>query len=877
MTRARHGGLPLVVWVSLLTAIPIIGLAILALREVTGNMETAAAASDVARAVEEQSAAINVLTPLQIERIGAVGVARLLELGLDPNEVVAAMEQDYLAVRDQNTPVLDEQLANLSRVVADHDFGDRPDLTDTIDDSIRQIDATRAGVVDGTVTVDQAQQAYDSMLAAADLFLTEAAVAFQAEHPDAFDAQDALRQQELNRVVLRSASLETSLITDVITGTSSLDILQLIAAQTVHDEALLRASEQRSTESIDELLDERDDLVSVSSIWLANDPVTAERVAIEPELYGDFASLFVERLEYLEAVEAVTIESGAQVVADAVAQAARIDDQNRRTAMGLLAIGIGVLVFQFAIIRSFARPLRRLRSSVEQIGGGDLAVEELPLVGPSDIRRVTAALNDMSGTLDSVDRELKGLAAGSTERLETPIPGAVGTSIRESVDRLVALTDDLRTSEERLRVEAAHDALTSRLNRVGAVAQLERLLADARIPFAVMIVDLDGFKNVNDTIGQAIGDRMLCEVADRLDATVGDAGVVARVGGDEFMVMALDCHDDVAAMELGERIIRAIEQPFRFDDYVLSVSGSVGVRLASSVDDALTVVEHTDAAVYHAKRRGRRRVETYDRELQESIEQSARIELALRRGVENGELVLHLQPTVDAATLRPVGAEALVRWDRPGIGLAQPSDFIHIAERSSLIIEIGRWVLFEVCALVAEWRRRDPTCDVRLALNVSGRHVVEADLVGDLDDAIAATGADPKLLEVEITESHLLDDIVRVSAVLSALRDRGVSIAVDDFGTGYSSMTYLQRLPLDAVKIDRSFVERATDEQFDAVVIESIIRIGDFLGLEVIAEGVETDAQLAWLRARGVHRIQGFLIGRPSPIDDAERLILSGN
>ena len=870
---ARPGGLPVAAWVSMLIAIPVFGLAVFAVREVSGNRERSDAAQDIARTVEEQSAAIDVLTPLQIERIGALGTAQLLDLGLDPDQILAAIQQDYLDIRDANKAVFDDELAQFVSIVEAHDYGDRIDLTPEVVAAVDAIEDNRDAVAAGTATVVETEIAYEALLRAVDAFLDETAEAFAAENPEVFDAQRLLLEQELNRVVIRSANVETALIADVIVGAQELDLIDLVAVETVHDEALQRAAERRDEDAADALLAEREALGALSSIWADDEPITADAIIGSPDLYDEFAGLLVERLEYLETVEALTIEAGLDVVAEAAAESERIEAQNRRTALGLLAIGLGVLIFEFAIIRSFLRPLRRLRGHVERIGGGELAVDDLPLDGPSDIRRVTAALNEMAGTLDSVDRELQGLASGAVGRPSTPIPGAVGTSIRDSVDRLVALTGELRESEERLRVEAAHDALTSRLNRVGALAFLERVVEESTEPFAVMIVDLDGFKNVNDTIGQAIGDRMLCEVADRLDATVGDLGVVARVGGDEFMVVALDCHDEASAIDVGERVIGVIERPFRFDDYVLSVSGSVGVRLVDGSDDARSVVEDADAAVYHAKRRGRRRVETYDRDLQESIEQSARIELALRRGVENGELVLQLQPTVDAATGRPVGAEALVRWERPGVGLLPPSDFVHIAERSSLIIEVGRWVLRQSCALIVEWCRRDPDCDIKLAVNVSGRHVVEADLVTDFDDIIAATGADPRLLELEITESHLLDDITRVEGVLAALRERGVTIAVDDFGTGYSSMTYLQRLPLDAVKIDRSFVERATDEEFDSVVIESIIRIGDSLGLEIIAEGVESQAQFEWLRAKGVHRIQGFLVGHPMSIDDAERAI----
>lgn len=882
--RSRPGGLPLVVWVSLLTAIPILGLGFLAVREVQRNTAESNAARDVALVVEEQSAAINVFTPLQIERVGALGMAQLSELGLDPDQVLALVEQDYAAIRDQNTPILNREVANFASVVEQHDFGDRPDLTPLVNTAIEQIADVRVGLVAGSAAVEETQQAYDSMLTATDMFLTETAVAFESAHPDVFDAQRLLLEQDVNRLVIRTANIETALITDVVTGTTGLDLVELIAAQIVHDESLARAAEQHVDESIEELVAQRAALDPLSSIWTDTDPITPEAVSIQPELYDEFAALLVERLEYLEAVEQVTIELGNELVAEAANESVRIIRENRQTLLGLLAIGLGVLIFEIAIIRSFARPLRRLRRHVERIGGGELAVDELPLDGPSDIRRVTGALNDMAGTLDAVDRQLMGLAAGAVDPqiADAPIPGQVGTSIRESVDRLVTLTRELRESEERLQVEARHDILTSRLNRFGVLEHLaERLdestaLGAAAAPFAVMIVDLDGFKNVNDTNGQAIGDQMLCEVADRLGALLGDGGVVARIGGDEFMIIALEHQSDAAALDLGRRIIELIERPFHFGGLTLSISASVGARLTDPASDALAVAEHADAAVYHAKRRGRGRVEMYDSELQNTIEQAAEIELALRKGIDDGELVLHLQPTADSTTGQTVGAEALVRWNRPGIGLVLPDDFIPVAERSSLIIDVGRWVLREACGLIAEWKRRDPACELRIAVNVSGRHLVEADLLTDLDTAISVTGADPRCLEIELTESHLLDDISRVSTVLSEVRSRGIAVAVDDFGTGYSSMTYLQRLPLDAVKIDRSFVERATDEAFDSVVIESIVRLAGALGLEIVAEGIETEEQLAWLRGKAVHRMQGFLIARPMPIADAERVMFGG-
>lgn len=298
--------------------------------------------------------------------------------------------------------------------------------------------------------------------------------------------------------------------------------------------------------------------------------------------------------------------------------------------------------------------------------------------------------------------------------------------------------------------------------------------------------------------------------------------------------------------------------------------------MVESGDEPLSVIERADAAVYQAKRRGRRRVEMFDKELQRSIEHAAELELALRQAIQHGELRMYLQPIADLNTGLPAGAEALVRWERPGVGLVFPNDFIPIAERSGLIFELERWMLETACRRIAEWRRLGQGEGMRLAVNISGRHLIEGDLIADLDDAIAATGADPNLLEIELTESQLLDDVARASTVLSGVRARGVKVAIDDFGTGYSSMTYLQKLPVDIVKIDRSFISSATTNDFDSTIVDTVVKLGRTLDLDVVAEGIETAEQLAYVINAGVGLGQGFLLAHPTPAHEAEEAIFNG-
>jgi diguanylate cyclase (GGDEF)-like protein len=389
----------------------------------------------------------------------------------------------------------------------------------------------------------------------------------------------------------------------------------------------------------------------------------------------------------------------------------------------------------------------------------------------------------------------------------------------------------------------------------------------------VLFIDIDGFKSVNDSHGHAAGDLVLQEVAKRIRTYVREDDLVARLGGDEFLIVMQSTSDHEDASAFGYRVIREIEQPYLHDSHLFAVSASIGVAMVGGSTSPMTAIQRADAAVYLAKQRGRGRVEMFDHDLQASIEHRAEIELALRQAIRNGELDVHFQPVHKMASDEFWGAEALVRWNRPGFGQVQPNEFIPIAERSALIFELERWVLTQACELVVSWRERDPDCAMRVAVNISGRHLTDGDLVNDLDTIVAKTGADPKMLEFELTETQLLEDLDRASEILDLIRARGVTIAVDDFGTGYSSMTYLRRLPVDSIKIDRSFVARATEHGYDATVIDALMAIGRTLNLEVVAEGVETEEQLAYVRARGVDRAQGFLLARPMPIAQAEDVI----
>ncbi|MFK7917657.1 MAG: putative bifunctional diguanylate cyclase/phosphodiesterase [Ilumatobacter sp.] len=452
----------------------------------------------------------------------------------------------------------------------------------------------------------------------------------------------------------------------------------------------------------------------------------------------------------------------------------------------------------------------------------------------------------------------------------SPIEGG-----REPLTAVIAhdVSEHLRF-EAQLAYQAHHDALTGLPNRFALLDHISRIGDDE--PVAVLFLDLDGFKTVNDVQGHLAGDAVLEEIAKRLLDAIRPSDFVGRIGGDEFVVSMRDFEDVDDVVAFGRRLIREVELPYENGTKAFTISASIGVAmyadgLGAAGLQPLEAIQQADSAVYLAKRRGRGRVEIFDNDLQDAIIRDADLELALRSAASSGQLELHLQPIMDLETGGFTSAEALVRWNRPGFGLVPPGDFIPVAERSGLIYEIEQWVLREACVTLSRWRKLDPFCMTKIAVNVSGRHLLEGDLLIDLRGAFRATGADPNMLEIELTETQLLDDLERATMILDAVRSQGIAVAIDDFGTGYSSMSYLQQLPIDTLKIDREFVSKiGNGRQADTSVLDALLTIAEALEVSVVAEGIEDVGQLEHLREQGCDRGQGFLLARPVPIDQAE-------
>jgi diguanylate cyclase (GGDEF)-like protein len=554
-----------------------------------------------------------------------------------------------------------------------------------------------------------------------------------------------------------------------------------------------------------------------------------------------------------------------------------VERRAHRSELEALAVMIATLVVSLVLLtlvmRSILRPLGRLTRQSRNVRAGDLSIEPEKPNGPTDLRVVTRAFNDMLTTLKAYESQLDRLARGDTKVDET-LPGPLGETVRRSVSQLATLTAQLHASEAAANRQARLDALTGLANRTAALERLAIIAMQARQfhrQGAIIFLDLDGFKSVNDTQGHAEGDRILTEIADRLrDACPQD--VVARIGGDEFLVLVQNAPSIEAITARATELIAVVSEPCTGSGgQLFTLSASAGVALVDGFRDPLDCIAQADTAVYHAKERGRGRVEAFDDRLTKAIEERAEMALTMRHGLAAGQFFLNLQPIIDVATMHPVGAEVLLRWNRPGIGEVGPSEFIPIAERTGVIVDLETWVLEQTVGILREWRLDPTTARMRLAVNISGRHIVEGNLATLLDALCRQANIDPSLIDLEITETHLVADIARASSVVDDLRSQGVNVAIDDFGTGYSSMSYLHRLTVDTLKIDQVFVAGMCDDRLDLTIVELLLRLGDSLNLTVVAEGVDSEDKLNLLRELNCPWAQGFYIARPMLVDDCFR------
>ena len=599
----------------------------------------------------------------------------------------------------------------------------------------------------------------------------------------------------------------------------------------------------------------------------------AEELAIERRI-ADIRPL-LPRLR--QAYEAVAAALGAEVYVEermSVRQGAEIaqvlvvdDDRSTRNAL--------------------RHTLQRDGFHVEEAGDGAQALQMLKRIKP-DVILMDAVMPVMDGftacarvqalpdsrsipvlmitALEDNTSVERAFAAGASDYIPKPIHFAV---LSQRVRRII----EANQAEKRIRHLAYNDLLTGLPNRALFMDQLGRRIEQARVAgdgVAVLFLDLDRFKNVNDTLGHDVGDRLLIAVAQRIRRSVRDADCVARLGGDEFTVVLAEVVGPNAAVTAAQNICRALSTPFQIDGHDIFVSTSVGISMyPHDATDVGTLLKHADTAMYRAKKTNSG-FQFFEASMEHSISEHVRMENDLRRAIERNELEVFYQPQARLDTGEVVGAEALVRWRHPTRGMVSPAEFIPLAEETGLINPVGEWVLRTACAQAQRWYQSGLP-PVRIAVNLSVKQLLRKNFTATVEEALTDTGLPPRLLELEITESTLMENAQDTLEVLHRLRGLGVRLSIDDFGTGYSSLSYLKRFPVDIIKIDRSFVHDVPHDADDAAIVTGIIALAHSLRLDVVAEGVENESQLRFLREQSCDLLQGYYLSQPVPAEQFER------
>jgi diguanylate cyclase (GGDEF)-like protein/PAS domain S-box-containing protein len=429
--------------------------------------------------------------------------------------------------------------------------------------------------------------------------------------------------------------------------------------------------------------------------------------------------------------------------------------------------------------------------------------------------------------------------------------------------------------EAQLKHQAFHDPLTDLANRVLFKQCVDRALRQRRSSrTAVLLLDIDGFKTINDSLGHAMGDRVLIAVSDRLRACSGERATVARLGGDEFALLVEQVRQIGDATRVAQQVIQALHKPIQIQGKELFVHGSVGIAVSSAVqEDADELLRNADVAMYVAKGRGKGRFAVFDPSMHAAALERLELEADLRHAIERHELLLHYQPIISLETGAILGLEALVRWQHPQRGLISPAAFIPLAEETGLILAIGQIVLTEACREARAWQQEALGEAPMVSVNLSGRQLQSPNLVADIALTLHETRLDPHLLQLEITESVAMEHAEATIKTLQQLKELGIQLAIDDFGTGYSSLAYLQRFPIDSLKIDRSFVNQLGQHPEDTAIVRAITTLAQTLNLVVTAEGVETVDQAVLLHALGCSRGQGYHFARPLPAPSVRAML----
>ena len=500
------------------------------------------------------------------------------------------------------------------------------------------------------------------------------------------------------------------------------------------------------------------------------------------------------------------------------------------------------------------------------------------VLAPVDRVSATTLLEAMAaGRLDSWHGELEHVVEGASIWLEVSLSGMRPTTCPDTRVLTMQIVDvtSRREAQAQLVKMALHDSLTGLPNRAALLEGLQQSLSRGSRcrMLGVLVMDLDDFKTVNDAAGHSVGDDVLQMVATRLQAIIRPGDMLSRLGGDEFALLCHGLHDLGSARRVSDRVLASFAEPFLLGEHVYRIDASIGIAVAVPGVEADVVLRQADAAMYAAKRKGKGRAEVFDPEMHVQAKRHAQLTARLYDALRDREFRLHFQPVVDLGTSRPIGVEALIRWQHPDRGIMPPAEWLDVAEQSDLVVELGRWVLDEACRWTSVWQETLGDAAPVVHINVSARHMIHPSFVRDVRQALRKSGASPRRVVLELTETHLLTIGAPVRRHLAELRELGIRLAADDYGTGYSPLSHVTELDVDILKIDKSFVLAMTTDHKAHAVARAVIGLGNSLGLEVVAEGVETPAISAELLRLGCISGQGYLWSAARPAEQIEDLM----